>query len=58
MDSAQEYHSDIIVNIGRMNKGHDHLSRLEDGKEPTSLEDAQLCWVCAIFFACVCVWAC
>jgi hypothetical protein len=24
---------------GRMNKGPDHLSRLEDGEEPTSLED-------------------
>jgi hypothetical protein len=22
-----------------MNKGHDHLSRLEHGEEPTSLED-------------------
>jgi hypothetical protein len=25
-----------------MNKGHDHLSRLEHGEEPTSLEDTLL----------------
>jgi hypothetical protein len=25
-----------------MNKGHEHLSRLEHGKEPTSLEDTLL----------------
>jgi hypothetical protein len=36
----QEYDFEIIVNPGRMNKGPDHLSRLEHGKEPTSLEDA------------------
>jgi hypothetical protein len=35
----QEYDFEIIVKPGRMNKGHDHLSRLEHGKEPTSLED-------------------
>jgi hypothetical protein len=29
----------IIVKPGRMNKGPDHLSRLEHGEEPTSLED-------------------
>ena len=28
-----------MVNPGRMNKGPDHLSRLEHGEEPTSLED-------------------
>jgi hypothetical protein len=28
-----------VVNTGRMNKGPDHLSRLEHGEEPTSLED-------------------
>jgi hypothetical protein len=38
----QEYDFEIIVNPGRMNKGLDHLSRLEHGEEPTSLEDAQL----------------
>jgi hypothetical protein len=35
----QEYDFDIIVKLGRMNKGPDHLSRLEHGEEPTSLED-------------------
>jgi hypothetical protein len=35
----QEYDFEIIVKPGRMNKGHDHLSRLEHGEEPTSLED-------------------
>jgi hypothetical protein len=28
-----------VVKTGRMNKGPDHLSRLEHGEEPTSLED-------------------
>jgi hypothetical protein len=28
-----------MVKLGRMNKGPDHLSRLEHGEEPTSLED-------------------
>jgi hypothetical protein len=28
-----------MVKPGRMNKGPDHLSRLEHGEEPTSLED-------------------
>jgi hypothetical protein len=36
----QEYDFEIIVKIGRMNKGPDHLSRLEHGEDPTSLEDA------------------
>jgi hypothetical protein len=35
----QEYDFEIIVKIGRMNKGPDHLSRLEHGEEPTSMED-------------------
>jgi hypothetical protein len=35
----QEYDFEIIVNLGRMNKGPDHFSRLEHGEEPTSLED-------------------
>jgi hypothetical protein len=42
----QEYDFEIIVKPGRMNKGPDHLSRLEHGEEPTNLEytlpDAQL----------------
>jgi hypothetical protein len=35
----QEYDFEIIVKPQRMNKGPDHLSRLEHGEEPTSLED-------------------
>jgi hypothetical protein len=35
----QEYDFEIIVKPGRMNKVLDHLSRLEHGEEPTSLED-------------------
>jgi hypothetical protein len=35
----QQYDFEIIVKPGRMNKGLDHLSRLEHGEEPTSLED-------------------
>jgi hypothetical protein len=35
----QEYDFEIIVKLGRMNKGPDHLLRLEHGEEPTSLED-------------------
>jgi hypothetical protein len=34
----QEYDFEIVVNPRRMNKGLDHLSRLEHGEEPTSLE--------------------
>jgi hypothetical protein len=35
----KEYDFEIIVKPGRMIKGPDHLSRLEHGEEPTSLED-------------------
>jgi hypothetical protein len=35
----QEYDFKIMVKLGRMNKGPDHLSRLEHGEEMTSLED-------------------
>jgi hypothetical protein len=35
----QEYDFEIIVKPRRMNKGPDHLSRLEHGEEPTNLED-------------------
>jgi hypothetical protein len=38
----QEYDFEIIVKPGRMNKGPNHLSRLEHGDELTSLEDALL----------------
>jgi hypothetical protein len=33
----QEYDFEIIVKLVRMNKGPDHLSRLEHGEEPTIL---------------------
>jgi hypothetical protein len=35
----QEYDFEIIVKPRRMKKGLDHLSRLEHGEDPTSLED-------------------
>jgi hypothetical protein len=35
----QEYDFEIMDKQGRMNKGPDHLSSLEHGEEPTSLED-------------------
>ena len=35
----QEYDFEIIVKLGRLNAGPDHLSRLESGEEPISLED-------------------
>ena len=42
----QEYDYEIIVKPRRLNLGPDHLSRLESGEEPTSLDevlpDAQL----------------
>ena len=42
----QEYDFEIIVKLGRLNLGPDHLSRLESGEEPISLDeglpDAQL----------------
>jgi hypothetical protein len=38
----QEYDFEIVVKPGRMNKGPDHLSRLEHGEEPTKFEDTLL----------------
>jgi hypothetical protein len=38
----QEYDFEIVVKPRRMNKGPDHLSRLEHGEEPTNLEDTLL----------------
>jgi hypothetical protein len=35
----QEYDFEIVVKLGIMNKGPDHLSRLEHGEDPNSLED-------------------
>jgi hypothetical protein len=36
----QEYDFEIVVKTGRMNKGPNHLSRLEHAEEPTSLDDS------------------
>jgi hypothetical protein len=38
----REYDFEIVVKPGRMNKGPDHLSRLEHGEETTRLEDTLL----------------
>jgi hypothetical protein len=38
----QEYDFDIVVKLRRMNKGPNHLYRLEHGEESTSLEDTIL----------------
>jgi hypothetical protein len=35
----QEYDFEIVVKPGRMNKGPDHLSKLEHEEEPTNLDD-------------------
>jgi hypothetical protein len=35
----QEYDFEIVINPGRMNKVPDHLSLLEHGEEPTSLDN-------------------
>jgi hypothetical protein len=35
----QEYDFEIVVKLGRMNKGPNHLSRLEHGEKPTSMDD-------------------
>jgi len=35
----QEYDFEIIVKLGRLNVGPNHLSRLEIGEEPTNIED-------------------
>ena len=35
----QEYDFEITVKLGQLNIGFDHLSRLESGEEPASLED-------------------
>lgn len=46
----QEYVFEVIVKPGHLNAGLDHLSRIETGEEPTSLEeglpDAQLFALC------------
>jgi hypothetical protein len=35
----QEYDFEVLVKLGTMNKGLDHLSRLEHGEGPTNLDD-------------------
>ena len=35
----QEFDFEIIVKLGRLNVGPDHLSRIEKGEEPTNIED-------------------
>jgi len=35
----QEYDFEVVVNLGRLNNGPDHLSRIESGEDPISLED-------------------
>ena len=35
----QEFDFEVIVKLGKLNAGPDHLSRVTNGEEPTSLED-------------------
>lgn len=35
----QKYDFEVIVKLGRLNAGLDHLSHIEMGEEPTSLEE-------------------
>ena len=35
----QEYDFEIIVKLGRLNVGPDHLSRIDSGEEPSNLDD-------------------
>lgn len=35
----QEYDFEVILKLGRLNAGLDHLSHIENGEESTSLED-------------------
>ena len=35
----QEFDFEIIVKLGHLNAGPDHLSRIEIGEEPTNIED-------------------
>lgn len=38
----QEYDFEVIVKPGRLNVGLDHLSRVENGEEPTNIEEGLL----------------
>ena len=35
----QEFNYEVIVKPGKLNGGHDNLSRVTNGEEPTNLED-------------------
>jgi hypothetical protein len=35
----QEFDFEVVVKHGRLNAGPDHLSRITNGEEPSSLED-------------------
>ena len=35
----QEFDFDIVVKRGKLNAGLDHLSRVENGEEPTNIDD-------------------
>ena len=35
----EEFHFEVIVKLGKLNTGPDHLSRVTNGEEPTNLED-------------------
>jgi hypothetical protein len=35
----QEFDFEVIVKLGKLNVGPDHLSRVTNGEEPTNLED-------------------
>jgi hypothetical protein len=35
----QEYNFEIIVKLGKLNAGPDHLSRITNGEEPKNLEE-------------------
>jgi hypothetical protein len=35
----QEFDFEVIVKLGKLNVGPDHLSRITNGEEPTNLEE-------------------
>jgi hypothetical protein len=35
----QEFYFKVIVKPGKLNVGHNHMSRVTNGEEPTNLED-------------------
>ena len=38
----EEYDFEVILKPGRLNNGADHLSRIESGEDPTSLDEELL----------------